>query len=55
MVETLREGGQLSEEELFERLGKPRSDSNLSLLRQLIEQGLVTKSSNNLLQQKIHE
>lgn len=55
MVETLREGGQLSEEELFERLGKPRSDSNLYLLRQLIEQGLVTKSSNNLLQQKIHE
>lgn len=55
MVETLREGGQLSEEELFERLGKPRSDSNLHLLRQLIEQGLVNKSSDNLLQPKNHE
>ncbi|MBN7811701.1 RecQ family ATP-dependent DNA helicase [Algoriphagus sp. H41] len=44
ILETLEETGGLSEQDLFLTLGKPRSDSNLHLLRQLIDQNLVSIS-----------
>lgn len=49
MIETLGKSEGLSEEDLFFQLGKPRSDFNLRLLRELIEQGQVDKSSDTLL------
>lgn len=44
ILETLEETGGLSEQDLFLTLGKPRSDSNLHLLRLLIDQNLVSIS-----------
>lgn len=49
ILETLAESGELSEESLFSQLRKPRSDFNLRLLRQLIEAGQVSKSSDDRL------
>lgn len=49
ILETLAESGELSEKALFEKITKPASDSNLRLLRQLIDQGLVFRSSDDRL------
>jgi len=49
IIETLAESGGLSEEDLFVALRKPRSDFNLRLLRQLIDQGHVGRSSDDTL------
>ncbi len=49
ILQTLAESGALSEEHLFSMLRKPRSDSNLHLLRRLIEAGQVHKSSDGSL------
>ncbi len=49
IIETLDDSGGVSEQDLFAKLGKPRSDSNLGLLRQLIEQGQVSQSSDGIL------
>ncbi|RIW13990.1 RecQ family ATP-dependent DNA helicase [Algoriphagus lacus] len=49
ILETLAESGELSEQALFEKLNKPLSDSNLRLLRQLIDQGQVHRSSEAIL------
>lgn len=55
IIETLAESGRLSEKDLFTKLRKPGSDSNLRLLRQLIDQGIVNKSSDDSLSIKSHE
>lgn len=49
ILETLAESGELSEQALFEKITKPASDSNLRLLRQLIDQGTVFRSSDDRL------
>jgi ATP-dependent DNA helicase RecQ len=54
ILETLAESGELSERVLFEKLAKPASDSNLRLLRQLIDQGLVFRSVDNSLSLSPH-
>lgn len=54
ILETLAESGELSEHDLFEKLTKPASESNLRLLRQLIDQGLVFRSSGDSLSLTAH-
>ncbi|HSF52111.1 MAG TPA: RecQ family ATP-dependent DNA helicase, partial [Algoriphagus sp.] len=54
ILETLAESGRLSERDLFAKLRKTGSDSNLRLLRQLIDQGQVNKSSDDSLSLKSH-
>jgi ATP-dependent DNA helicase RecQ len=54
IIETLEQSGGLSEEDLFSKLSKPRSESNLRLLRQLIEAGEVSKCSDNGILLKSH-
>ena len=49
ILETLAESGELSEQGLFEKINKPASDSNLRLIRQLIDQGLVFRSAEDKL------
>jgi ATP-dependent DNA helicase RecQ len=49
ILETLAASGELSEEGLFVALRKPKSDFNLRLLRQLIDQGHVSRSSDDTL------
>ncbi|GAA0880564.1 ATP-dependent DNA helicase RecQ [Algoriphagus jejuensis] len=55
IIETLEGSEGLTEEDLFSKLGKPRSDSNLRLLRQLIDQGQVSKSFDDTLLLTTHE
>ncbi len=54
ILETLAESGELSEQVLFEKLNKPASDSNLRLLRQLIDQGYVLRSVQDRLSLSSH-
>ena len=49
ILETLAESGELTEQALFEKLNKPQSDSNLRLLRQLIDLGQVHRSAEAIL------
>ncbi|WP_026950943.1 RecQ family ATP-dependent DNA helicase [Algoriphagus mannitolivorans] len=41
ILETLAQGDELTEKELFDRIRKPASSKNLALLRQLVDQGQV--------------
>jgi ATP-dependent DNA helicase RecQ len=54
ILETLAQSGGLSEEGLFMALRKPRSDFNLHLLRQLIDQGHVSRSPDETLTLTTH-
>ncbi|OOG75252.1 ATP-dependent DNA helicase RecQ [Algoriphagus sp. A40] len=54
ILETLEECGGLSEQDLFAKLRKPSSNMNLRLLRELIDQGQVNKSSDDSLSLKSH-
>lgn len=49
LLKLLTQSDGLTEESLFSKLRKPRSESNLRLLRQLIETGQVIKSSDGSL------
>lgn len=55
ILETLAESGELSEQDLFDKIRKPNSDSNLQVLRQLIDQGQVSKSANDFLSLISHD
>jgi ATP-dependent DNA helicase RecQ len=55
ILETLAELGELSEEVLFEKLQKPASASNLRIIRQLIDEGLLHRSSDDILSLPTHE
>jgi ATP-dependent DNA helicase RecQ len=55
ILETLAELGELSEQVLFEKLQKPASASNLRIIRQLIDEGLLHRSSDDILSLPTHE
>lgn len=55
VFETLAEYGELSERDLFEKIHKPASQSNLKLIRQLVDQGQISRSTGDILSLKSHE
>lgn len=55
VFETLAEFGELSERDLFEKIQKPASQSNLKLIRQLVDQGQIFRSSGDILSLNSHE
>lgn len=55
VFETLGEFGELSERDLLEKIQKPASQSNLKLIRQLVDQGQISRSSGDTLSLKSHE
>jgi len=55
VFETLGEFGELSERDLLEKIQKPASQSNLKLIRQLVDQGQISRSSGDILSLKSHE
>lgn len=55
ILETLAELGELSEQVLFEKLQKPKSAANLRIIRQLIDEGLLDRSPDDILSLPTHE
>lgn len=55
VFETLAEYGELSERDLFEKIQKPASQTNLKLIRQLVDQGQIYRSSGDILSLQSHE
>ncbi|WP_111671444.1 RecQ family ATP-dependent DNA helicase [Algoriphagus litoralis] len=55
VFETLAEFGELSERELFEKIKKPASAYHLKLIRQWVDQGQISRSSDDLLSLQSHE
>ncbi|TDQ14997.1 ATP-dependent DNA helicase RecQ [Algoriphagus boseongensis] len=49
ILETLAQGGEFTEHGLFDQIRKPTSPQNLSVLRQLVDQGLVNRNENGIL------
>lgn len=45
ILETLEREGELSEDELFDRIRKNKSQVNLGLLREMVDQGVLVKNS----------
>jgi len=55
ILETLAEYGELTERDLFEKIKKPASQFNLNLLRQLVDQGQINRSTGDILSLIPHE
>jgi ATP-dependent DNA helicase RecQ len=54
-LKTLAEFGELSEHELFEKIQKPKSEANLKLIRQLVDQRQIHRSAEDILSLSTHE
>ncbi|GMQ25140.1 RecQ family ATP-dependent DNA helicase [Algoriphagus sp. oki45] len=54
ILETLAQGGELSESDLLEKINKPATPPHLQLVRQLIDQGKITKTKEGKLKLITH-